>query len=115
MKDLTNLPGRMQHPLFGWGDARNGVAVIKHAPSDTTLRVIFSDGEGWDHVSVSTAQRCPTWEEMSYIKELFFDPEEVAVQFHPARSNYVNCHPFCLHLWRHQTQPVLMPPLRMVA
>jgi hypothetical protein len=28
------------------------------------LRVIASDGEGWDHVSVSLPDRCPTWEEM---------------------------------------------------
>lgn len=43
---------------------------------------------------------CPTWDEMCAIKELFFEPEEVVVQYHPAESQHVNIHPFCLHLWR---------------
>ena len=66
------------------------------------LKVIASDGResGWDHVSVSLAKRCPTWDEMSWIKHLFFYPEEVVVQFHPAASKHINHHPYCLHLWR---------------
>jgi hypothetical protein len=35
------------------------------------LRVIASDGEGWEHVSVSLANRCPTWDEMCFIKGVF--------------------------------------------
>ena len=66
--------------------------------------VIASDGGGWDHVSVSTPERVPTWEEMCKIKSLFFDDEEVVMQLHPAKSQYVNYHERCLHLWRPQTQ-----------
>ncbi len=33
--------------------------------------VIASDGAGWEHVSVSLKGRCPTWNEMCWIKELF--------------------------------------------
>lgn len=66
------------------------------------LRVIASDGEGWEHVSVSpvNAQRTPFWEEMSYIKNLFWDSEDCVVEYHPPKANYVNMHPYTLHLWR---------------
>lgn len=59
-----------------------------------------SVGMGWEHVSVSMPHRCLTWDEMCYVKGVFFEPEDVVVQFHPAESEYVNMHPFCLHLWR---------------
>ncbi len=68
------------------------------------LAVIVSDGDKWDHVSVSLATRCPTWEEMCFIKKLFFKPEEAVMQLHPPATEYVNCHPYCLHLWRPQTE-----------
>ena len=30
---------------------------------------------GWEHVSVSLADRCPTWREMAWVKDLFWMPE----------------------------------------
>lgn len=36
---------------------------------------------------------------MSLVKRLFFDPEEVVVQFHPRESDYVNNAKNCLHMW----------------
>jgi hypothetical protein len=71
-------------------------------PSGATARVLSSDGEGWDHVSISLADRCPSWEEMCHVKDLFFEEQECVVQYHPPRSEYVNLHPFCLHLWKPQ-------------
>lgn len=74
-----------------------------------TLRVIASDDRGWDHVSVSLPDRCPTWQEMCAVKELFFRDDEVVMQLHPAKANYVNCHPNCLHLWRPQAPEEYAP------
>jgi len=62
--------------------------------------MIASDGEGWEHVSVSLVNRTPHWREMNFIKDLFWDDEDVVIQYHPAKSQYVNYHEFCLHLWR---------------
>lgn len=56
--------------------------------------------KGWEHVSVSTKRRVPNWEEMCWVRDLFWDEEETVVQFHPPKSQYVNFHPYCLHLWR---------------
>jgi hypothetical protein len=69
------------------------------------LAVIVSDFGGWDHVSVHVCgeSRCPTWEEMCCVKELFFKDDEWAVQYHPAKANNINVHPYTLHIWRPQT------------
>lgn len=80
---------------------RSGAFIVKCGSS--RLKIICSDGWGWDHVSVSTHTRCPTWEEMCFVKDLFFEADEVVMQLHPAKSSYVNHHDFCLHLWRPQT------------
>lgn len=70
----------------------------------------------WDHVSVSLEKvnRCPTWDEMCFIKDLFFDVDEYAVQYHPTKDRYVNNHPYCLHLWRCQDKEMPMPPTELV-
>lgn len=64
------------------------------------LRVIASDGLGWEHVSVSRAKRTPSWDDMCRVKSLFWGEDDLVVQFHPPKSEYVNNHPYCLHLWR---------------
>lgn len=68
------------------------------------LRCIASCGQGWDHVSVSLFNRCPTWAEMDQVKRLFFEDEEVAMQLHVNGKSKINLHPFVLHLWRPQTE-----------
>lgn len=78
------------------------------------LRIIASWGMGWEHVSVSTERRCPLWDEMCYIKSLFWRDDESVVQFHPSRDRYVNNHPYCLHLWRPTEETFPMPPTYMV-
>lgn len=58
----------------------------------------------WEHVSVHIVeygkQRTPTWAEMCAVKDIFWDAEECAVQYHPPKSEYVNIHPHVLHLWK---------------
>ncbi len=78
------------------------------------LRMVVSDQEGWEHVSVSLRHRCPTWEEMCFAKKLFWGEDETVVQYHPKKSEYVNCHPFCLHLWKQTGVEWAIPPKAMV-
>jgi hypothetical protein len=78
------------------------------------LRVIASDMFGWEHVSVSRKDRCPTWDEMCQVKDLFWGPEDAVMQLHPKESEYVNNHPYCLHLWRPVDQELPLPPAFMV-
>lgn len=95
-------------------DGLGGMFIIQYIDG-TVLRIVASDGrsaveEGWEHVSISTATRTPTWAEMNFVKNLFFDDEELVVQFHPPKSKYINCHPFCLHLFRPKDGHIRLPP-----
>lgn len=77
----------------------NGAFIVK-LKGGQQVNVVASDGLGWEHVSVSRRDRCPTWDEMCQVKALFWDEEDCVVQYHPPRADYVNNHPNCLHLWR---------------
>lgn len=121
MRDLNQLNGKrrtdLETAIYGCtGDSGNGIfRIYIHGVG---FHVVASNGGGWDHVSVSLsnrkAKRCPSWEEMCAIKDMFFDKEEVVVQYHPRESEYVNVHNYCLHLWRPQGKDVPVPPMYMV-
>lgn len=74
------------------------------------LFVMSSNALGWDHVSVSLKHRVPTWEEMCYVKNLFFEDEETVIQYHPPKSKYINQNKNVLHLWRQQEVEYELPP-----
>lgn len=114
MRDLTYLENyRLRDrelEMYGYnGDSGNGVfKVFVHGKS---FFVIASNGGGWEHVSVHRANgKIPTWEEMCAIKDFFFKEEEVVVQYHPKKSEYVNIHQGCLHLWRPLNEKMPTPP-----
>jgi hypothetical protein len=83
-------------------------------PHGRVLRIIASDDLGWEHVSVSLPNRTPNWAEMCFVKSLFWDEEELVMQFHPPKSEYVNYHPNCLHLWRPVGPQPAVPPALLV-
>lgn len=91
--------------------ALDGSGVYQFKICGQLLTVIASKGLGWDHVSVSHKKRCPSWHEMCRIREIFFDEEDIVLQFHPPKSDYVNIHPHCLHLWRNQDAEIELPPI----
>lgn len=104
-----DLPGYVRMPA----ESIQGAFLIPYA--DIQLRVICGVGEGWDHVSVSIKGRCPTWDELNWIRKLFFLPHETVVQFHPPEAEYVNYHKNTLHLWRSHSQQYELPPKWMIA
>jgi len=78
-------------------------------------KAVCSDGEGWEHVSVSLdVDRCPTWEEMCFVKDLFWGEDDEVVQFHPKKKDYVNMHNYCLHLWKPTKEKMATPPSILV-
>ena len=101
-------------------DGNNGVFCLKSVKG-LGMTLIVSDGGGWDHVSVEirspnihVIQRLPTWDEMCFVKNLFWDEEETVLQFHPDVSRYVNVHPYVLHLWKRQGVEYELPPYQFV-
>lgn len=108
---------RVKTGIYG-SDSTYGPTGMFHLKGDqgATLAVIASSGEetGWEHVSVSLPNRCPSWTEMAMVKESFWEDHETVLQLHPPRSEYVNNHPFCLHLWRPVAVEIPLPPRILV-
>ncbi len=121
MKDLHTLDkyrvkDHMLTVLYGYS---SGCGAFKVFVAQRSFFVIATNGDGGDHVSVSPGSRnrraCPTWEEMSAIKDMFFEPEETVMELHPPKSEYVNNHPYCLHLWRpNDGREIPRPPMILV-
>jgi hypothetical protein len=128
---------RVRHGPLATTDADGNTGAFLIPAGKTTrgpirrLSIIASDGHEtgqrfvqWEHVSVkahlSASARSaltPTWTEMCYVKDLFWDAEDVVMQLHPRRSVYVNMHPGVLHLWRpHPASGLTIPepPLALV-
>lgn len=95
-----------------YNNRNNAIMVMKLG--NTELRIIAARGGGWDHVSVSTVDRCPTWEEMEYVKRKLFMPDEVAWQYHMNEGDHISVHPWTLHIWRKHGFKMRMPPKSMV-
>jgi hypothetical protein len=120
MKILTSQY-RIKHPLFGYGNDKGAFFVIPHHRIvNYFFNCMVSTGEGWEHVSISLStkthrvDRCPTWDEMCWIKDFFWKEDECVVQYHPPKTEYVSNHPYCLHLWRPTNKELVRPNPLMV-
>lgn len=114
MRPISEIKANYRLRIVSSGE--DGFAAYINHPcyKPTAIAVIASWGGGWEHVSVSLARRCPTWEEMCMVKDIFWGEEECVVQFHPPRSEYVNRHPYCLHLWKKIGEEYETPPKEYV-
>lgn len=81
---------------------------------EDNLNFIFSWGCGFEHLSVSTPVRTPTWEQMCLMKDIFWNDDEVCMQLHPKKENYVDNMQFCLHIWKPIDKEIPQPPSIMV-
>jgi hypothetical protein len=113
------------HPQLGTnpGDPYGAFDVASPEPGWRLTLICFDgrdvgDLSGWEHVSVhafrGAQKRTPTWREMCWVKDLCWEADEVVMQLHPARADYVNIHPHVLHLWRPIDGTIPLPPKIMV-
>lgn len=124
MKNLNNINNFRRVDLYGdgfVGDEYNGAFIINKYKNGEFYLVIASNGLGWDHISVTlhkkngtNIKRCPSFEEMQMVKEKIFTEEEVVFQLHPREEEYINTHPYCLHLWKPNNRSMIVPPLYSV-
>ena len=70
--------------------------------------------DGWEHLSVSHKNKIPSWLTMEEMKELFFNDNEEAFQFHPKIDNYINNNEYTLHIWRRTNGEMCPPPSILV-
>lgn len=88
-----------------WVEDIRGADGVRYVNPKQRLSLIWSvaqegDGKWWQHISVAHPARLPTWDELVTIKEWLIGRDVDAYQVIPKRSNYVNIHPNCLHLFR---------------
>lgn len=99
-------------------EGRDGIGgVIYDKKTRVKLNFIMSWGAGWEHCSVSITdryKRTPSWEQMCFIKNSFWNEDECCVEYHPAKKDYVNNHEYCLHIWKPIDQEIPTPPSLMV-
>lgn len=103
MVNMFKVPNqyRVKEGFMGSDDSYGNCGLFIFFQDVFQVSCIASDGEGWEHVSVSVAKaECPDWNLMCIVKDLFWDAEDCVVQYHPPKSQYVNCHKYVLHLWR---------------
>lgn len=81
----------------------------------TKASCVWSFGGGWEHVSIRLMNgNMPTWDDMCFVKDLFWEENQCVVQYHPPKDEYVNNISNCLHLWRPMMEKMPMPPSFMV-
>lgn len=102
--DLRQLPPNVPQAPGGWTITRVSLDGATYDSLLGRMRVIVSvsteeDGRLWRHLSVSRPHSMPKWEDLVNVKEWFLGKESKAIQVIPPRSQYVNIHPFCLHLF----------------
>lgn len=95
------------------------LASLQHAPMDFVPhgKETFSGGELWLshakrlsvivsldggdlHASIAHPDRYPTWAEIVRVRNWIFPAEMEVVMVLARRSEYVNLHPNCFHLWQ---------------
>jgi hypothetical protein len=108
-------PFRIREGVYASDPGDDHGMFLVCGPCGRDLRVLASTGDAnegipWEHVSVSLPNRPPNWEEMCFIKSLFWDDEEAVMQLHPPKSEWINNHSHCLHMWRPTNQEIPMPP-----
>jgi hypothetical protein len=73
----------------------------------------YRDDVPWLHVSTAWSNRLPSFEELREVREVFFDDALVAVQVFPPKAEYINVHPYCLHLYARADERTV-PDLRII-
>lgn len=107
-------------------DETFGINGAFYVPKDgVILLVIASNGDDWEetgmplpkweHVSVSVRSRCPTWDEMDFVKRLFWRDDETVIQLHVPRNQHLSLAEHCLHLWKPIGIELPRPPQETVA
>lgn len=61
------------------------------------------------------ARRTPTWREMEWVRDQFWEPEELVVQFSVPRSQHISYHDYTLHMWKPIGVELPLPPSITVA
>ena len=88
----------------GWTRVRQDSHGAAYRSTKTQATAICSvdleaDGKRWVHLSVAHPNRLPTYQELSEARDVFLGEEARCIQVFAPKSEHVNIHKYCLHLW----------------
>ena len=104
MKTIDEI--KQDKQVIAYAKAMFGFDAFKVKVFGNIYNVIASIENHQEHISITLdgKKRIPTWEEMKAIKDIFFNDEEECYQVFPKKSEYVNLHPYCMHIWRDRNE-----------
>lgn len=120
LEEIRNHPAMIKELIERWNEQENmfqfkGFIKTKYSRRHARATVKFTHNKfGWDHLSVSFDDETPSWECMQEMKEIFFKDDEVCIQIHPKKEEYINNHPHCLHMWHYLEGEVPTPDYLMI-
>lgn len=104
MKDKQEILNNKQLTILDVSEVINlewGVVASWTNPIDRKQYfIVFSTGFGWEHLSISHRNKTPDWDTMCQVKDMFWREDEACMQLHPKKEDYINNHPYCLHIWK---------------
>jgi hypothetical protein len=103
---------RVTTGIFSSDKSFGNNGVFKFDYEDKIIYCIASDGSGWEHVSISIRGdkiEIPSWNIMNWIKNIFWGEDDIVIQIHPAKKDYINNHVGVLHLWRPIDKEIPVP------
>lgn len=80
------------HDGYLWYNRKKGLSVIASVSFE-------EDNRQWLHLSMAHTRRVPTYYELCYLKRHWAGEEHKCIMIFPPRSEHVNFHPNCLHLF----------------
>lgn len=75
----------------------------RHKPSGFIVSAGVEDTGQWGpllHASFSYGDHMPSWEDVKLVREALFPLDMDTAMILPREKDYVNVHPYCLHIWQ---------------
>lgn len=98
------------------GPGRYRLRILSSGPAGNAEARVSAEIASWEHVSVSVAGHpnlTPSWEEMDFVRHLFWRGDECILQFHPPTDKHISMAEV-LHLWK-PPYPTPLPPASTIA
>ncbi len=88
----------------GWDIVQDGIDGRLWRRRDNRMSVLASiavelDEKQWLHLSIAHPSRMPTYKELVYLKRHWAGEDRKCIMVFPPRTEHVDFHHFCLHLF----------------
>ena len=95
---LRSVPFPVEVLRMG-GEAGSGWKPVRCCEIDNLFFCMVAEEMGLLHMSLSHPHRQPTWDEIKEVRYALLPDEKTFAVLLPPKSQYVNLHENCFHLW----------------